>query len=314
MAAWPNTFVVGAAKAGTTSMHRYLGRHPDVHMSPVKEPHFFTRTWELEAEDLDEATEEYLELFEDGADRPIRGEASPSYLAHPPVAERIRGKVPDANIIVMLRDPVERAYSHFLFQERKNARFSDFLDSVLRDIGRYEVTPPEERLDAYFNGKLMLFGEMGCYADQVQRYIETFGRENVHVILLEHLKEDEIGELERLAEFLGVDPAPLTQIDAESHNAYRGPPNRFAKFLQTDPRVKAAARVLMPLKLRSWIGNNILIRPGDKPEMDPEARATLQQYYEPEIQRLEEILDRDLPELRASWEPAEPDASPTVSG
>jgi hypothetical protein len=306
--AWPNTFVVGTAKAGTTSMHRYLDRHPDVFMSDVKEPHYFTRTVDLDESDPDEARREYLNLFADEAKHPIRGEASTSYLFHPPAAERIHERAPDANIIVMLRNPVQRAFSAFLFQERKSARFDDFVDSVLRDIGRYEITPAEDRLEAYFEGDLMLFAHHGLYAEGVERYVDRFGRDNVHAVVLGRLKEDAEAELERVAEFLDVDPGPLVDHEARSHNVYKGPPNRFAKFLQTDPRVKKLARVLMPLEVREWIGNNVLIRPGDKPELSDEAHRTLAPFFEDDVARLEDVLGESLPGLDP-W----PDPAPQAS-
>lgn len=295
---WPNTFIVGAAKSGTTSLSRYLDQHPDVFMSPENEPHFFTRTWELDADDLDEAKRGYRAMFADGSEHAIRGEKSPSYMVHPPTAERIREHVPEANIVAILRNPVERAHSHFLFQESTNRHLDEFLDDVLRDIGRYEVLPAEDRLEAYFYGDLNLFGQMGRYATQLERYIDTFGPDQVHVLLLEDLKADPDAELERLARFLDIDPDPLLAVEPEAHNAYRGPPNDLAKFLRTDPRVRRLARFVMPLGLREWIGNNVLVRPGDKPEMSQEARRMLAAYYEPEIDRLEDLFDESFDPLR----------------
>src|SRR5437763_505157 len=104
-ARWPNLFVVGAPKAGTTSLWLYLDRHPDIWMAPVKEPQFFSGLW------YDQ--DSYLRLFAPGARFKLRGEASPSYLAKAGVAEASKRVSPDARIVIMLRDPVERAYSKY---------------------------------------------------------------------------------------------------------------------------------------------------------------------------------------------------------
>jgi hypothetical protein len=120
---WPNLFIVGAAKAGTTSLYHYLAQHPDIYMAPVKEPHFFSRIHpapELEAffpHVSDEA--DYLSLFANAHAETVRGEASTSYLSHPDVADAIWQKRPEAKIVIMLRDPVERAYSNYWYDVRE---------------------------------------------------------------------------------------------------------------------------------------------------------------------------------------------------
>src|SRR5919108_5774969 len=108
---WPNLFIVGAAKAGTTSLYHYLAQHPDVYMAPMKEPHFFSQIRpdpKLEAffPHVDNEAK-YLALFAAAGDEKVRGEASTSYLWHPDVADAIRSKRPDAKIVAMLRDPLE---------------------------------------------------------------------------------------------------------------------------------------------------------------------------------------------------------------
>ena len=105
---WPNLFVVGAAKAGTTSLWRYLDQHPAIYMSPVKEPHYFSSfTPGLFPAVKDEG--EYLRLFRDAGDAPLRGEASASYLWDAETPRRHPSRSPDAKIVISLRDPVERA-------------------------------------------------------------------------------------------------------------------------------------------------------------------------------------------------------------
>ncbi len=115
---WPNFFLVGAAKAGTISIYEYLSQHPEIFFPCIKEPHFFTQARPSRQQRFfvhaisDRA--EYARLFERACGFATIGDASPSYLWHPEVPCRIRAQVPDARIAIILRDPVERAYSHYL--------------------------------------------------------------------------------------------------------------------------------------------------------------------------------------------------------
>jgi Sulfotransferase family len=110
----PNFFVVGAAKSGTTSIYRYLRQHPDVYMPIVKELHWFSRLEPNPRQGFHPITseEEYLSLFEGWRGERAIGEASPSYLWDPKAPERIQRSVPSAKILILLREPVDRAFSH----------------------------------------------------------------------------------------------------------------------------------------------------------------------------------------------------------
>src|SRR5438067_2452241 len=109
--AWPNFFIVGAAKAGTTSMHRYLAQHPEIFMSKVKEPTFFATDLGLVTPWQDKGA--YLSLFEDADDLPVRGESSPAYLLSSEAAQRIRTASPGARILILLRNPVDAVQAVF---------------------------------------------------------------------------------------------------------------------------------------------------------------------------------------------------------
>ena len=117
----PNFFIVGAPRAGTTSLYRYLRRHPQVFMPAVKEPHFFANiNPDPDQRHLFPAMDEgqYVRLFRGALHYRAIGEASPSYLVTKGAAERIKARVPNAKIIMLLRDPTERAFSHYLMDIR----------------------------------------------------------------------------------------------------------------------------------------------------------------------------------------------------
>src|SRR6266849_533449 len=139
---WPNFFLVGAAKAGTTSAYAYLSQHPQVFFPRIKEPHFFTRVrpsgeQRFFVEAITDRTA-YLRLFRGARGFGVVGDASPSYLWHPHVAHRIRARVPDAKIAIILRDPVERAHSHYLMDYREGVQDLSFYEALVRDMNRRE--------------------------------------------------------------------------------------------------------------------------------------------------------------------------------
>jgi hypothetical protein len=138
----PNCIVIGAPRSGTTSVYEYLNAHPDVYMSPVKEPDFFSHpsldavhrpdpgsahSPEVDAQRNaahQKELDRYVALFDGAGDVKIRGEASAIYLGHPTAAEQIRRYVPDAKLIAILRDPAERLHSHYVHAKRIYAEYS----------------------------------------------------------------------------------------------------------------------------------------------------------------------------------------------
>ena len=189
----PNFFLVGAAKAGTTSLFRYLDQHPDIYMSPIKEPNYFADEVRVEnfapefqerllrwREDLRVYLEgsrqerftsgpvsdwnDYLRLFEPARDERAVGEASPSYLWSKTAARNIAVRCPGAKILIILRNPVERAFAqhlHTLSVISTPMTFREHIDAALRCR--------EPKI-----GELYPFLEFGLYADQVERYLSRF--------------------------------------------------------------------------------------------------------------------------------------------
>ena len=116
MEKWPNLFIVGAMKSGTTSLYEYLNVIPRIYMSPIKEPKYFHMKGYGKEVNVKRISDKknYLNLFEKVNTEKIIGEASPDYLFDPNSPRLIHKKVPNANIIICLRDPVERTFSHYL--------------------------------------------------------------------------------------------------------------------------------------------------------------------------------------------------------
>lgn len=293
---WPNFFVVGAAKAGTTSVYAYLSQHPAVFFSAIKEPHYFaqvtpTREHRYSVETITDRGA-YLRLFRRANRYQVVGDASPSYLWHPQVASRIKRAVPDARILIILRDPIERAFSHYLMDYREGMQHEPFYAALRRDMAR----------TAKGWGVSYLYYELGLYAAQVRRYLEVFGCDHVLLMLFEEIRRDARQALRKVAAFLGVDSTPVDCIDVrKAHNAYAAVRSDRMRRLAGSAFARVLGRVLIPRRLGLYIFEEFFLRKGRKPVIDPRAHALLRSLYENNVAELEGIVGRFLPELRISW-------------
>ena len=279
---WPNLFIVGAPKGGTTTLWRYLDQHPDVFMSPEKEPNFFLDPTPPVRVPTEEA---YLGLFAGASDEAWLGEASGRYFSDPTTPGLIRARVPDARIMIALRDPVERAYSSYWHDKKfgtEGRPFAEVVDEQL-DGSRLPVGADPDRKHVY----------LGFYSQHVTRFIDVFG-DTVRVGFLEDLHADPTGEAASIFEFLGVDPDVAQQISPGAHNVFAQPRNRVAARLMASPTARAGGRAVFREPLRTWVENLVLQR-GQKPPLDDALRARLQAAFEADRQPLEQLLGRALP-------------------
>lgn len=290
---WPNTFIAGAPKAGTTSLFRYLEGHPEIDASRIKEPRFFVKDdpWIRTRGQQCVSTEEaYLALFEGGSTAPIRLEASPEYQWLQGVPERIAARCPDARILFLLRDPVERAFSHWLMERRLGEEERSFLDVVT-------VPHTGELAEPYVRP--------GFYGRDLRRWRKHFPPAQTHVVLSEDLFADTKETLRAVCRFLAIDESPVDRIDTSRlHNPYREPRNRLAKIIFGNRRIRHLSRKLLPDRLVTAVRDWAILGPNDKPTLDPKAREYLVRIYQPDVADLERLLDRDLSALRQSWGPA----------
>ena len=222
--ALPNFFVVGAPKAGTTSLYHYLDQHPQIYMSPIKEPNYFASEvrpdnfseelqqqishemhtlqeylrspmWEKRFGGILQEWEDYLRLFQNVNGEKAIGEASVCYLWSRTAAANIFSRIPDAKIIMILRDPAERAFSQYLHAlgmglVRKSFR-EEIQTSLRHNDGKFRV--------------LSSFLEFGLYYEQVKRYLELFAIRNVCIHVFEEYQEQPAKVLREIFHFLSVD-------------------------------------------------------------------------------------------------------------
>jgi len=278
---WPDLFVAGAPRCGTSSIWSYLDQHPQIFMSRLKEPHFFTDRKPRNVPTVsDEAV--YLRLFDGAAAGQLRGEASPTYLASPQAPGRIARVNPDARIVVVLRNPVARAYSAYWHKVRYGGETRTFLEAVrpLQPVPGGRTCAP-----SYVRG--------GLYAEPIERYLDTFG-EHLHVLFQEELAADTRGELRRILEFLGVDATATDRIRLDVRNATALPRNRVVRRLYSSPRLRSLGERAVPVSLQPRL-ERLLLRRDGVPPMEPEARRFLEGFYAAEPAALERLLGRPVP-------------------
>jgi len=284
MSKWPNLFIAGAPRSGTSSLDAYFQAIPGIYMSRIKEPNFFSRT--VIADDHPMVSpirdeRQYLDLFAAAGEAKYRGEASPNYLEDPEAPALIERLAPGSKVIASLRDPVERLFSQYLMT--RNVRPMDSFDE---EVER-GLRPQADR------SRSVLAPETGLYAMHVERYRKVFGP-RFKVLIFEEWTADVPGTMQELLEFLGIehDVSGFSEPPQRQHAEVRGP---LARFLFGNLAIARAAEALIPYRLRKSIRNALLVKPAAKPEMNPATRERLVNYYRDDVRRLEEVLGRRLP-------------------
>jgi hypothetical protein len=310
----PNLVVIGAAKCGTTALYQNLRQHPQIYMSPVKEPRFFAfEKGDLNFRGPGDAElhrssiidlEDYQALFREAAGEKAIGEASPVYLCAPKTAARMQALVPDVRLIAILRHPVERAYSHYLHLIRDGVEpLTDFAQALAAEEARV-------RDNWEYRWR---YRELGCYSTQLARFFERFDRRQIKVYLYEEFNSRPQQVLCDIYRFLGVDEsfvadtsvrynasgvprnklmhAVLSRLQKATQATFDDAPQAIAEHrtvraakLGKSPLVEQARRIGIGLKNRNLV----------KPPLAPEVRAGLLADYRGEVLALKDLLQRDL--------------------
>ena len=288
----PNLLILGAAKSGTSSLYRYLGQHPQVFMSPVKEPTFFV--WEGRKYDIRgpgvqrigksmvRDIDSYLKLFSDASHERIRGEASTGYLHTSGVAERIRHRIPEAKLMAILRDPIDRAFSAFLHARR----------SGLEPISNFEQALDDEprRVKAGWIG-LTTYATVGMYAEQLERFLAVFPCQQIRVYLFDDLVRNPLGVARDAYRYLGVDEEfqPDVSIQANPGRGVRSA--RLARALGTVRNSSFGRRSALGRSARALIRR---LNEQPKGQLAPNEHRKLAAVFEADVDKLSRMLGRDV--------------------
>jgi hypothetical protein len=309
MMSWlkPNFFIVGAAKAGTTSLYQYLHAHPQVYFSPVKEPNYFST--DIKAENFsslyrkntfldvenyfsrDELQplqltfvrkpEHYHRLFENVDSEKAIGEASTSYLYSLEAAGNIRQYNPEARIIAIIRNPVKRALSHYQMALRYGHTQKSFRKAIESDMNNQNKGW----------GRSELFIELGMYYEQLQRFYEQFSGDQLLVLLFDDLAKAPEDTLKQCYNFLNIDH--IAPFDYERYNQAKVPRFKHINKWFTESGLKNKLLKVLPEQQKEKLKKHFFSEPDEK-IITPDDKAFLQSVYRSDIEKTGRLINRDL--------------------
>lgn len=298
MSKLPNFLIAGAAKAGTTSLYYYLNEHPEIYMSPIKEPKFITSNFikfpfkgigdEKVEKNIIKNWDSYLELFSGVKEEKAIGEASADNLYYYEQSIfYIKKFLGDVKIIIILRNPIERAFSSYIHLVRDNREFLTFEEAL-----EQEEIRKKENWEFIWHYK-----SVGFYYNQVKAYLENFS--NVKIYLYDDFKENPLKVVQDIYRFLGVDDSFVPKNIKTQFNVSGIPKNKLLQRFLTKPNmlkkaIKPFVKVLIPKGTRQKIINKLINNNLEKSQMKPEAREYLKDIYREDILKLQELIKRDL--------------------
>lgn len=290
----PNFLIIGAAKAGTTSLYQYLQQHPDVFLSTPKEPRFFA----LEGRELNyqgpiqiinhrsvTRWEDYQALFDGSQGKKAVGEASTVYLYEPQAAERIQHYLGQPKIVAILRNPVSRAYSSYLHLVRDGQETLSFEAALQAENTRIEQNWPP----------LWHYQRRGFYGQQLKPYFERFSDSHIKVFLFEDLVNSPQTLMRELFEFLEIDSRFEPDVSKRANPSGVPKFKWLSQLLNRQNPVKQIAQTVLPKGLRKNIyvtlqqGNT-----GDKTQINPQLKQQLIETYRDDVEQLQSLINRDL--------------------
>ena len=304
----PDFFIVGAAKAGTTSIYQYLKQHPEIYLPPIKEVNFFCTDIQIKNFRPDYAgsvftdvdawiasgmkTElfhgflqhwnQYEKIFQQAEGKKAIGELSNTYLFSEVAAKNIVEKFPEAKIIMVLRHPVERAFSHYLMDFKNGLVNENFLIEFNRDKNK------EKKGWGISN----LYFELGLYSEQVKRYIDLFSNDRIKIFLFDDLVNDERAVFKTICNFLNIDSG--FQFDFETkHNQNTFPKNKWVAAISKQKFIRQFIKNIIPDKIKNRI-KKTAFSSKNVPKLSEEDRTTVTALYKDDVLKLAELIRRDL--------------------
>ncbi|MBU2669257.1 sulfotransferase domain-containing protein [Actinoplanes bogorensis] len=292
--ALPDFLIAGVPKAGTTALHAALVGHPELFLPTVKEPKFFLSDGPPPARggpgDVQTYQEhvwrqsDYEALFDPAPAGTLRGEATPFYLHDLGAHERIKSLVPSARLVVLLRDPVDRAHSNWTHLWNAGLEpEADFLTACRAEPARVAAG-----WAAFWH-----YTGLGKYGEQVRHLFEHFPREQVLLLRYKELKDQPAATLDRVCAFLGVRTGVLTAVPRENVNRHVVEDNDLNRVLRLLLRTGGTFGHRFPVPLRLAARGPLLTllhrKHGTRPVTTPEERAALLPLFVDDIALLSQV-------------------------
>lgn len=280
----PNFIIIGAAKAGTTSLYNYMNQHPQIFMSPIKETRFFSYDDKQTREDLQrmystyfpvKTVEEYENLFKDAKNELIIGEATPSYLTRPRAAYKIKELLPKAKLLAILRNPVDRAISGYILAVRDGKETRDANAAFKKDS---------------------YFVQNSYYYENLKRYFDLFPREQIKICLYDDFKKDTLSVTQEIFTWLDID-ATFEPDVASRYNVGGLPKNRVLNIVLIKIGMMGRYRSIHSFipdfvirRFRATYTKNL----GRDFEIPQDLRSRLIELYREDILKVQDLISRDL--------------------
>ncbi len=292
----PDLIIIGAAKAGTSAFYRYIEQHPQIYTSRIKEPQFFglegeTKNFkgppgtEPKENQAIKTIEEYQALFKDSPEDRCIVEASTSYLYLPQASERIRHYIPQVKLIAVLRNPVERAFSSFLYLTRDGREpIADFSKALLAESTRI-----------HNNWALLYrYQDFGFYFSQLKRYYDKFDSTQLQIFLYDDFKADPLKVMQETFSFLNLDSTFKPDM-SRKFNVSGLPKNKLLHKLIAEQNIlKSALKPILPSKYRSSLKEGYYEKNLSKPSLAEETRLQLIETFREDILKTQDLIGRDL--------------------
>jgi hypothetical protein len=292
----PNFIIIGAPRAGTTSLYHYLRQHPQIVMSRVKETNYFAYLASQFETDHKIAPRsnwvvtspaEYEALFDAKKDTKAIGEASPFYSYAPGVPQQIKTHIPDVKLILIVRNPIERAYSTYLKNRREGTETRSFEDALAQEIQNPSKVVCSENY----------YIRAGMYFEHIIRYRNHFDKSQLKIVFQEDLQNTPLQVLEDIFGFLGVDTAFSPDVSVRFNEAMPPLVVKKTSGRQLMKSLTRRIREYLPQKLYFSL-LNIQYAVNKKvavyPALPTSLRALLRDHYMQDVQNLQNLLERDL--------------------
>jgi len=282
-----SVFIVGAPKCATTTIHSFLDSCEGVFMSNPKELNYFSapsiRQQSLYYdEDIIDSEKSYNAIFKSAAQSQILGESSVSYFYYDSVPAKIYEYNPASKIVIVLRNPIERAYSHYLMDSRLGYCSKKFVEIVRN---------PNDNPLHY-----QQYIKISQYTKPVTRYLKTFGSDNIHLIIQERFRNNPQKELQKLCQFLNIS-FPESSYNLISKNVFKLPRNNFVAGIYKNIYVRRIIRSFLPDALNGRL-KKLVFREGNKPPLDKNLHSILSSLFKKDIATVEGIIGHKIEE----WE------------
>lgn len=294
-ASLPNFIVIGAPKSGTTSLYNYLKQHPDIYLPDQKELHYFAYKNLKENSNgpgdkkflthVCSTRQEYKKHYLSVNTESAIGEVSPSYLYYSDVSDRIFSELGHVKIIILLRNPVQKAYSQYIHLVSEKRETLLFYDALMAE---------QSRIDSGWLD-IWRYAESTLYTERINKFISVFGKDKVKILLFDELVSRPDEFMRDLFEFLQVDNNFYCDT-TRSFNQSRIPKLKILHDLMKRPNsVKTVIKKIVPETIRFTVLEALMnLNTRKKPVMNSRSREYLREYFSADVKNLQQLLGRDL--------------------